>query len=226
FEPMELHWPREIEQSPAAKRRIMKGTQIGLDNFAKLFRENGTEHTRILSRVHPEGDLRVQSYILAAPSWVSNDVRDEEVQRKALMVGVSHWLDDLVDGREAVGIRRMLRGLGEAEWNELWSCTGPEKPLDLFRRFYRSVVIASTSQPLFERLENLIKEHVKLEENLPLVLYGLNRVALSAAIFDPGTPADERDGLISRHNLNLVETIRNDKVEVDKAWKEKVTKLF
>lgn len=198
--PAHLSWPaskshdvekQEVQQQHA---RIRHRTQDGLQNFDDLFRKFG-KHDRIYSRVHSETQLRVQSYILAMPSCENEDCA-EEIEKKAFMVAVSHWLDDLVDGRNELFVWKQLQ-------NGTPLSDKKEEAERLFRQIYRPLIVKYTDRKFYDRLYDKICEACPLPYNLKYILLGLNRVAYGSVIFSPKLAPVQRRCVLDDHNVFL-----------------------
>ncbi len=216
FVPMELYWPYGLASDTETRGRIIHSARKGLDRFYRLFRggPRKLDHDRVRSRVHPEGDLRVQSYILATPSWTLNGqsiVEDEEVEKKAFMVGVSHWLDDLMDGKEELEIYRTLK---TAEGYGL-TLEGSQQ---IFRRIYGDIIVNHTNRGFLDRLIDDIAECVHLPENKKYLFFSLNRVAIGAALFGPKLKHDGRQELLEEHNSRLVSMVMSEDPTFKDPW--------
>ncbi|MFQ5852927.1 MAG: hypothetical protein ACE5JU_20395 [Candidatus Binatia bacterium] len=224
FVPMELHWPEGLSGDAEARGRIIHSTRRGLERFGGLFRggPKKLEHDRVRSRVHPEGDLRVQSYILATPSWTVNGqnvVLDDEVEKKAFMVGMSHWIDDLVDGREELDVYKRL---ARAEGFGL-TLHGAE---EVFKGTYKDIVVNHTNREFFDTLIQGIENSAQLPENRQYLFFSLNRVAVGSAIFGPKVRYDARQELLEGHNSKVEEMIRNEDPGGRDPWYQDVLSLL
>ena len=243
FKPMELHWPKNLLDDADSKKRITQGARKGLDKFRNLFSATGVQHDRLLSRVHAEADLRVQSYILAVPSWKApekkgsearvgkeeghevaashGEVRDGEVERKAFIVGVSHWLDDLLDGREELAVYRKVK-----EWIDSVTTFDVTENRRIFESIYRDYVISQTDPPFYEKLVNEIESSVSLPGNLPYLYFGLNRVAIGAALFSPRLSYSDRKKLLRSHSSMLARLVAAQPGGGNSEWFKRVNGLL
>jgi hypothetical protein len=111
---------------------------------------------------------------------------------------VSHWLDDLVDGRnEDTVCRRLLDGprlSGEFEHAK-----------ELFLHIYRPLIIKYTDKKFFGHLSERIDDACLAPFNRGSMLLGLNRVAYGAVLFSPRIAPDRRRDLLRDHNVFLKE---------------------
>ena len=243
FEPMELHWPRPLLDDPNSRRRITQGARKGLDEFRGLFSSTGVQHDRLISRVHAEADLRVQSYILAVPSWTAaekkdsgatlgkqtgvegtagqGDVEDAEVHRKAFIVGLSHWLDDLLDGREELAVWGKV-----TSWVGSGGSFGLDENRDMFEKLYRDIVISRTDPKFYVNLMNKIDSSVRLPDNLRYLYFGLNRVAVGAALFSRRVEYGERMKLLESHSGMLARLAVRYSDGVEREWLKEVNDLL
>jgi hypothetical protein len=180
--------------------RIRHHTETGLKSFDSLFLQFG-KHDRIYSRVHSETELRVQSYILGMPSCGS-EVYAEEIEKKAFMVAVSHWLDDLVDGRNEVDIFRRLQKSRKLH-NATPLSDEPEKAEKLFEEIYRPLIIKYTDRNFYEALYRMICRSCLFPFNRRYMFLGLNRVAYGAVIFSPRLNPEQRMSILDDHNVFL-----------------------
>lgn len=198
-----LAWPKSLLPGSGTNivkeqhARIRHRTQKGLEDFENLFRLF-KKHDRIYSRVHSETELRVQSYILSLPSCEKEDYA-EEIEKKAFMAAVSHWLDDLVDGRNELLVYEQLQ-----EHKRLHS----DPPLSddeilskkLFSKIYRPLITKHTDRHFYDRLYHKISESCLLPYNHKCMLLGLNRVACGAVIFSPKLIPEQRWDVLTDHN--------------------------
>ncbi len=239
FVPMDLHWPAALANDSESQFRITDGTRQGLSEFRGLFAAGPTEvaydrarkglgplrrllsrgpaelaHDRLLSRVHSEGDLTVQSYILAIPSWrpeksekiggsEAATVYSNEVTNKALMVGVSHWLDDLVDGRGEVELRRRL----QREDKFGLEIDGAKA---IFDRIYGDIILNHTDEKVYANIVDKITKAAPLPDNQKYLFFSLNRVAVGAVIFSPKVKVGDRRKFLESHNSTLVKMIEDE----------------
>ncbi|MFQ5881239.1 MAG: hypothetical protein ACE5I9_02020 [Candidatus Methylomirabilales bacterium] len=241
FRPMPLHWPKELEDDGDARQRIMDRARSGLDKFRNMFSTNGVQHDRLISRVHAEADLRVQSYILAIPSWkrgenrttnrnpskkknrgpTTGEVKDIEVERKAFIVGLSHWLDDLLDGRDEVRVYGEVKG-----WTDTVSSFDLRDNRCMFEKLYRSTVIDHTDPGFYDRLVERLESSVGLDENLPYLYFGLNRVAVGSALFSPRLPYGDRKKLLRSNSGMLGRLVAPQGSGTKRKWLEDLTELL
>jgi hypothetical protein len=198
-----LTWPKSllpgtgIDIVEEQHARIRHRTRNGLSDFDNLF-WLFKKHDRIYSRVHSETELRVQSYILSLPSCEKEDYA-EEIEKKAFMAAVSHWLDDLVDGRNELLVYEQLQ-----EHKRLHS----DPPLSddeklskkLFSKIYRPLITKHTDRHFYDRLCHKISESCLLPYNHKYMLLGLNRVACGAVIFSPKLTPEQRWDVLTDHN--------------------------
>jgi hypothetical protein len=268
--PMELHWPSGLENED--KATIRKGTKEGIGLFRKLFVEPGkpveeeksqkvkSQKDQILtynmpkSRVHAESDLWVQSYILSLPSVQKKEGIDEEekkkikkeeikeIKYKVFMVLVSHWLDDMLDGRYEAEIFRKISKF-EGGVNKVLSV---EESEDIFEEIFKDVVDKyikgividkpigkkGFSKRLLTKIEESAgpdhrpqKEGGKTitRKNQEYIFLGLNRVALGSIISGPRISEKDRKKVIKGHNEKLLELVQESKIsDKNKKWKESV----
>ena len=239
FTPMELHWPKDLEEDPEARKRLTDRARSGLDRFRNMFSRHGVEHDRLISRVHAEADLRVQSYILAIPSWTSlkngnanpkaqggngarpGDVNDAEVERKAFIVALSHWLDDLLDGRDEIRVYRESKN-----WADSVSGLDLRENRRMFDQFYRSTAVDYTDPTFYDALVDEIEKSVVLRENLPYLYFGLNRVAIGSALFSPRVPYGARKTMLRSHSSMLGQLVASEHKEHPSDWLKSLTELL
>ena len=189
-----LDWPASQPLEPEQRRRIRDLAKVGLAEFQALFEKHG-KHDRIRSRVHSDTDLLMQSYILAVPSSHEPE-HTVEITNKAFMVAASHWLDDLIDGRNEVFVRRRL-------------LTGPRLSDDedearaLFEHVYRPLVTKHTSKSFYAEFLDEMLQSCTFAYNRNYLLLGLNRVAYGSVVFSPKIGRRERFELLDRHNVFL-----------------------
>lgn len=224
FVPMKLRWPQRLSGDVEARRRITNSARRGLERFRALFKggQNKRGHNRVRSRVHPEGDLRIQSYIVATPSWTRNGkmlVWDEEVEKKAFMVGASHWLDDLVDGRSEVRVYQRLKD--EEEFGLIL-----KDAREIFELTYRDIVVNHTNDDLYVDLFNGIEKCAQLPENKKYLFFSLNRVAVGAAMFGPKLNDIDRMKLLEAHNSRLADMIREEDPGGKDRWHQSLVTLL
>jgi hypothetical protein len=208
---------RRMEQQ---RGRIRHHTEAGLRDFDNMFRQLG-RHDRIYSRVHSETEIRVQSYILALPSC-GNEAYAEEIEKKAFIVAVSHWLDDLVDGRNEVDVFKRLQ-----KYRKVLNATPlsdvSEKAEELFERIYRPIVVKYTDREFYEMLHRRICESCLFPFNRKYMFLGLNRVAYGAVAFSPKLSLEQRMDILDDHNVFL----KNWNVEgVGKYFENKVESVL
>lgn len=232
FKPMKLKWPEPLLQDEEARRQIKNCVREGLEDFQKMFAEPGLSHDRLLSRVHAEGDLSVQCLILGIPSWTkaqsngkgSSVVESVEIKHKAFMVGLSHWLDDLLDGREERAIYDRI--VAAEAWDRVFSADETDAR-GAFELIYRDVVVTHTDKAFYDRLVKAVAAQSEVPNNVRFLFSSLNRVAVGAMLFSPKFPAEDRKSLLNRHNLALAETIRKcAPPAANPLWKDKVTRLL
>ena len=190
-----LIWPKSmslnLENAKEQHIRIRRRTEEGLAKFDKLFEQFG-KHDRIHSRVHSETQLRTQSYILSLPSC-EREAYSDEIQKKAFMVAVSHWLDDLVDGRNEIYVHKRLQ------------CDIPlsdqqEEAEELFKRIYRPLIIKHTNRRYYDELFEMIGQSSRLPFNRKYIFLSLNRVAYGSVIFSPKISHRHRLRILDKHN--------------------------
>jgi hypothetical protein len=201
--PAHLAWPASVSTEAERKQvqeqhgRIRHRVKAGIESFDDLFRQF-RKHDRIHSRVHSETERRVQSYILALPSCETEE-HSEEIEKKAFMVAVSHWLDDLVDGRSEVDVWKQLQK------GPLLSDKQAEAE-KLFELIYRPLIVKHTDRKFYSHLYEMICRSCPLSFNLRYMLLGLNRVAYGSCLFSPRIPHADRWRILNkRHNLFLKE---------------------
>ncbi|MHC4544843.1 MAG: hypothetical protein ACYSYL_10000 [Planctomycetota bacterium] len=170
--PAYLAWPasksedkEKEEEVKSQHARIRHRVKAGLEDFNNLFHQF-RKHDRIYSRVHSATELRVQSYILALPSCEKEDYA-EEIENKAFMVAVSHWLDDLVDGRNELFVYKQLQKYKNLQHDPPLS-DDIEHAKKLFTQIYRPLIIRYTDRNFYDRLYDRICECCSLIE-LPMV---------------------------------------------------------
>ncbi|MCK5564291.1 MAG: hypothetical protein KAJ07_03520 [Planctomycetes bacterium] len=173
--------------------RIRHRTQDGLKCFKDLFLKLG-KHDRIYSRVHTEPELRLQSYILGLPSSGNEDY-EEEIEKKALMVAASHWLDDLAD-------RTGLHVFKQIKKGQLLSGEKRES-FELFERIYKPLITKHTDRTFYEQLVSMISSACIFPFNRKNIFLGLNRVAYGSVIFSPKISEEIRRVILDDHNVFL-----------------------
>jgi hypothetical protein len=190
-----LIWPKSMssdsENVEEQHMRIRRRTEEGLAKFDNLFEQFG-KHDRIRSRVHSETQLRTQSYILSLPSC-ENEVYSDEIQKKAFMVAVSHWLDDLVDGRNEIDVHKKLQ------------CDIPlsdrqEEAEELFKQIYKPLIVKYTNRKFYYELVAMINQSARLPFNRKYIFLSLNRVAYGSVIFSPKITHRRRLRMLDKHN--------------------------
>lgn len=239
FTPMELHWPEDLKDDDDAKQRLTDPARSGLDRFRNMFSVLGVEHDRLISRVHSEADLRVQSYILAIPSWKSSknskanptaeggpvarpdEVNGAEIERKAFIVALSHWLDDLLDGRDEIRVYRESKN-----WADSVSGLDLRENRRMFDQFYRSIVVDYTDPAFYDALVDGIEKSVVLRANLPYLYFGLNRVAIGSALFSPRVPYKARRTMLRSHGSMLGQLVASEYKGQRGEWFKSLTELL
>lgn len=239
FTPMELYWPSELKNADEARQRLTDQARRGLDRFRNMFSTYGVEHDRLISRVHAEADLRVQSYILAIPSWTKFEsgnanpttkegtgerrsrVNDAEIERKAFIVALSHWLDDLLDGREEIRVYHQIE-----DWADWALSLDLRENRRMFTQFYRSTVISYTDPAFYDALVGEIEKSVVLLENLPYLYFGLNRVAIGSVLFSPRLPYRARRTMLRSHSSMLGQLVASEHQDDTSQWFKSLTKLL
>ncbi len=203
-----LVWPSpekgEEEKVRGQRERLRQGVKAGLLDFEELFSSRG-KHDRVHSRVHSETELRIQSYILALPSS-EEQIYAKEIQQKAFIVAASHWLDDLVDGRDEVNICEQLqkssRSIGDV-FSDDKEISGA-KVETLFEQIYRPLIIKHTAPKFYDELYGMIIKSCTLEANIKYLLLGLIRVAYGSVVFSPKIPDKKRWEILNKsHNIFL-----------------------
>jgi hypothetical protein len=239
FTPMELLWPESLKEAPEAREQIRDNSRKGILAFRGLFTGGSRRYTRMVSRVHAEGDLFIQSYILAVPSWHEPSettqwgrrdrpllrgakLEEDEVERKAWMVAASHWLDDLVDGREELGIHARTRH--HSDW--IYS-HDEEKASRAFDLIYRKIVKQHTDLEFYTRLVREIRNQTTVPMNCAFLFSGLNRVGLGSLLFSPKIDPTHRREMLNAHNLAFVRQVTESEPPVDtgvdgRKWLEDV----
>lgn len=197
-----LSWPASKElPNPEQRARIRERTSGGLRAFDELFRALG-KHDCIQSRVHSETDLRIQSYILAVPSCEKADYA-HEIENKAFMVAVSHWLDDLVDGRNEVAVFNRIQDGPELSGDPEAGKEQNGAAGRLFEHIYRPLVRKHTDKHFYDLLDRKIRKSCRFAYNHEYMFLGLNRVAYGSVIFSPKITEDQRADLLTKHNVFL-----------------------
>ncbi len=204
FVPMDIFWPKDTGRE--TRERIRTQTCAGLKSFREIFEGSGPRlaHERLRSRVHAEGDLRVQSYVLAIPSQGQQDA--DEITAKSRLVALSHWLDDLMDGRQDKWILDAFRNRSSGTAFDFGVENGALRPGyqgELFKKLYMSDIVKYTDSVVYGRTEKLINAAVPNKANLDFMYFGLNRVAAGAAMFSPKVRPEERMDFRIKHNLAL-----------------------
>lgn len=219
FIPMEVLWPEPLRKASLIREQIRENTRKGIYAFRKLFVENNRRYTRMVSRVHAEGDLFTQSYILAVPSFhpaaetsrwgrgrlaVAEVPRleEDEVERKAWMVAASHWLDDLVDGREELRIYARIRKAHACIFSH-----DEDTALQGFELIFHKVVVQHTDKEFYDCLVKDIRNQTTVPLNCAYLFSGLNRVGVGSLLFSPKIGPEERRALLQAHNKALVQRI-------------------
>ncbi len=187
-----LAWPTPELPDDEHRKRIRQQTKKGLEKFDNLFSQIG-KYDRIHSRVHSDTELRIQSYILALPSCEKQEYA-EEIEKKAFIVALSHWLDDLVDGRSEVYVWEQLQKNGGLLSDE------EDKAEQLFEKIYKPLIVKHTDEDFYELLHNSIRRACSSAYNLKYMLLGLNRVAYGSAIFSTKLTNKQRQELLDDHN--------------------------
>ncbi len=195
--PSHLKWPVSKSPDVHQRERIRQQVTTGLEDFDKLFCQY-RKHDRVHSHVHSDTELRVQSYILSLPSCQLQDYADE-IRKKAFMVGVSHWLDDLVDGRSEVHVYKQLKKYKKLQYSTALS-DDIGKAENLFRQIYRPLIIKHTDRNFYDQLHRLIANSCSLPFNRKYMFLGLNRIAYGAVIFSPKLTPEHRRDILDNHN--------------------------
>jgi hypothetical protein len=193
--PMEMCWPKVAPAASNERRDIRQQTEEGLKSFDDMF-QGMWKCDHVKSRVHAETDVRIQSYILSLTSIRTEHV--DEIKKKAFMVTLSHWLDDLLDGRSETEILELLLkgpSLSDKE----------EEAKRLFQLLYQGLIQRHTNRDFFEQIYRKITESCSLEYNTRYVLLGLNRVAYGSVIFSPRISQEKSRQVLTRHNIFLKE---------------------
>lgn len=204
FKPMELYWPSVLKGNEALRRQLRDACRQGLQEFDNLFDlDKHNKLVRLESRVHAQGDLMIQSYILGIPSCNfdetgrATDLRNAKITHKAHLVGLSHWLDDLVDGRKEHYVLKRL----------------PKNDMDKFMR----KAFGKDAKEVFDEIYGgLIKRHVRgadvwakvgaaiekrrLPDNESYLYAGMNRVAIGSIMFSPRVEKKKRNAVMEIHN--------------------------
>jgi len=191
----DLHWPENGMPNDHQRTVIREQTANGLARFEALFTQVGKcEHVH--SRVHGEADLRIQNYILSVSSCKETE-HHPEIASKSFMVAVSHWLDDLADGRGELDIYNQIKNSNLS--------LNPDESETLFKQIYRPLIIHYTDRSFYDKLVAEIREACLFEYNRPYMFLGLNRVAYGAVMFSPKIEAKIRLEIMRSHNLFLKE---------------------
>ncbi len=245
--PMELCWPSELKDKN--KATIRKGTNEGKKMFNKLFVEthNKNEKSQIpKSRVHAESDLWVQSYILSLPSVPSVEV-GKEIKHKVFMVIVSHWLDDMLDGRKEAELfskidsGKIFGNFTKAERKKYKDLSLEEKVKKflnvqdseaIFKKTFKGLVDKYVSgmiidKPIknnfFDKLLPKIRESaLEQKKNEEFIFLGFNRVALGSIISGPRISEEDRKKVIKGHNEKLFDLLVEQCECSNTEWLEKV----
>lgn len=223
FRSMALHWPDGLADDSQYDRLavIREATTAGLQRCDDLFKDRRTKrplHDKLRSRVHADADLVIQSYILSLSS-----PEKSEITAKAFMVGVAHWLDDLVDGRAVIQLKPRLPEIETfLRSDSLDQMLDVQKNEELFDKLYERLVTAYADKSLYERLKEEIKGAVPqtkaASHKLGWPFFGLNRVALGAILFSPFVYDTDRKRLLDLHNIALCELARRSAVEAQ--WED------
>ncbi|MHC4222316.1 MAG: hypothetical protein ACYST9_07835 [Planctomycetota bacterium] len=223
-----LEWPtkKKGKEDEARKHRIRQRAKAGLEDFEKLFQNFG-KHDRIHSRVHSDTELRVQSYILALPSSETQSYANE-IEKKAFVVAASHWLDDLVDGRNEVEVCKQLQN-GSTSINDILDGNkevNVRKVEELFEQIYRPLIIKHTDCKLYDQLYGMLCKSCTQEVNIKYMLLGLIRVAYGSVIFSPKIPNKERWEILNKsHNVFMKQWNNENKGNFEKEVESILTKL-
>jgi hypothetical protein len=232
FRPMELHWPDPLRSDVQAMHTIRNGAREGVSGFRRMFTEGQPKHDRLISRVHAEGDLLIQSGILAIPSWRGGSssgngqtvVEEGEIERKAWMVGMSHWLDDLLDGRAEDHVYRVCQE--RLRDGKLFALEEPAA-FETFELIFREVVTKHTDPTFFDKLARAIRQQATVPDNRRFLFSSLNRVAVGAVIYSPRLRAEQRHDLLQEHNLALERNVKASASGPQGApWLKNVTELL
>jgi uncharacterized membrane protein len=147
------------------------------------------------------------------------DTFAEEIKKKAFMVAVSHWLDDLVDGRNEVFVWKQLA-------NGLHLSEDIDKAKTLFEQIYRPLVIKHTNRKFYAQLYEMVNKCCLHSYNLKYMLLGLNRIAYGSVIFSPKIPHAQRWELLNeKHNLFLKEWNVETKGEFEKMVEDIIDQI-
>ena len=240
FVPMRIHWPQDVETSDRDLiRQIRNFTTEGLKALDEMFEDSPGKLSleKLKSRVHAEGDLRVQSYIVSVSSIKGKP--EQEIKRKAFMVAVSHWLDDLVDGRNEVAILRSLRRFGSVKKLGLFGKRKKvrddyglkaekgdiEHSKELFEHVYKKLIIRYTNKEFYRLLlQKIENDSAALGQNTKYLFWALYRVALGSVIFGPKVRKTDREHLLQKHNEKLIKLV--DASPAKDSWKEEVKSIL
>lgn len=149
-------------------------------------------------------------------------MRADEIERKAFMVGASHWLDDLVDGR---GERQVYRQLAKLDH---WGFS-LEDAEEVFGRIYRKIMVNHTDEEFYLTFVKHVQDSALLPENRPYLFFSLNRVAIGAAMFGPRVKQNRREALLDQHNSHIESLIRREKQDAGRdrlAWYDELLDLL
>jgi len=224
FVPMEMQWPDALCSEQRVQGHIRREAERGLDDFSELFHVPGAKlwHDRLPSRVHAQADLAVQSCIIAVPS---RNAQDSEIERKAFIVGLSHWLDDLFDGCRETAVVKALRRDGKFSFGVPANNLDPDTVQELFQRLYRREIVQHTEPRVYRALLERIVWAAPLDDNMKYVYFGLVRVGAGAVMFSPKISHTIRGRFRRSHNKALRRLVAAD-TAVDTAWRIEVVGLL
>lgn len=207
FKPMELYWPPALKHNESLRRQVRDACRKGLEAFDSLFDvDRRNKLVRLQSRVHAQGDLVIQSYILGIPSCQLDGkdsvttLRTSEVTHKAQLVGLSHWLDDLVDGRKEHYVLQILQIHDRDKLSESIRKAIGEHSDKAFHEIYGGLIKRHVlGNDVWDGVCKAIEER-SLTGNECYLYAGLNRVAIGAVMFSPRVEEKKRDAVIKAHN--------------------------
>jgi uncharacterized tellurite resistance protein B-like protein len=222
---MPRQWPTALRNSHT-KDVIMTNAKTGLCDFFKLFEgeAGGLGYERIPSKVHSENDLYVQCYITAMTSWDRHHIEEKEIRDKSFMVGLSHWLDDLVDGKEESRTFRKLYGRVKSDFTV-------DNAEVLFERLFKTIITKKhTDEQFYDKLIAQIKGHLNSPDRRQELFFSLNRVAVGSVIFSPRIKEEKRKELLEEHSevlgRRIGDELVSDILSPTTEWRQNVRNLI
>ena len=138
------------------------------------------------------------------------------------MVSLSHWLDDIVDGRGGIDVMRyykkkcMMMKIKKAKGNYDYGLN-LEDSKTIFKGIYKKLIVGHTDITFYHKLIEQIDGAVTLTGKENYLYFSLNRIAAGSVMYGPNVDVGIRRKILEQHNLRLIDLIRAE-ADSNRSW--------